>query len=223
MKLKLLLASVALSTSLAVTGAANAAVFLTTTAGSTSAIAPTTIDFSTPFAGIGSFTGDFAVFNSSPGGVAAQPAGSTLPYGSVGSSQALPYGTAELTLAYATGYFGLLWGSVDSYNKISFFDENHVLLGSKTGSDALNPANGDQGPDGSVYANFTFGANQAKYVLFESGTGAPLVVQAAFEFDNIATVPEASTWAMMILGFLGLGFFGYRKSSKASGTAFRVA
>lgn len=223
MKLRLLLASVALSSSVAMIGAANAAVFLTTTAGPTSAVAPTTIDFSAPFGGIGSFTGDFAIFNSSPGGVAAQPSGSALPYGSVGSSQALPYGTAELTLAYATGYFGLLWGSVDSYNKISFYDAAHNLIGSKTGSDALNPANGNQGPGGSVYANFTFGSDQAKYVLFESGNGTPLVVQAAFEFDNIATVPEASTWAMMILGFLGLGFFGYRKSSRASGAAFRVA
>ncbi len=30
---------------------------------------------------------------------------------------------------------------------------------------------------------------------------------------EVAAVPEASTWAMMILGFLGLGFLGYRKKS----------
>ena len=29
-------------------------------------------------------------------------------------------------------------------------------------------------------------------------------------------VPEPSTWAMMILGFAGLGFAGYRKSRKAA-------
>jgi PEP-CTERM motif-containing protein len=28
-------------------------------------------------------------------------------------------------------------------------------------------------------------------------------------------VPEPSTWAMMLLGFAGLGFVGYRKSRKA--------
>jgi hypothetical protein len=39
----------------------------------------------------------------------------------------------------------------------------------------------------------------------------------------VAAVPEPSTWAMMILGFLGLGLFGYRKSSKGSGAAFRLA
>jgi hypothetical protein len=31
-----------------------------------------------------------------------------------------------------------------------------------------------------------------------------------------ATAPEPSTWAMMILGFAGLGFAGYRKSRKAA-------
>jgi len=34
-----------------------------------------------------------------------------------------------------------------------------------------------------------------------------------------ATVPEPSTWAMMILGFAGLGFAGYRQSRKAATVA----
>jgi hypothetical protein len=40
---------------------------------------------------------------------------------------------------------------------------------------------------------------------------------------NVAAVPEASTWAMMILGFLGLGFLGYRRSSGSSNPTFRMA
>lgn len=32
--------------------------------------------------------------------------------------------------------------------------------------------------------------------------------------DTIAAVPEPSTWAMMILGFVGLGFMAYRRKSK---------
>ena len=31
-----------------------------------------------------------------------------------------------------------------------------------------------------------------------------------------ASTPEASTWAMMVLGFAGLGFAGYRKARKAA-------
>ena len=32
-------------------------------------------------------------------------------------------------------------------------------------------------------------------------------------------VPEPSTWAMMLLGFVGLGFADYQKSRKATSTA----
>jgi PEP-CTERM motif-containing protein len=39
-----------------------------------------------------------------------------------------------------------------------------------------------------------------------------------FAVDNIAlgvaAVPEPSTWAMMILGFAGIGFMTYRRKSK---------
>jgi hypothetical protein len=40
---------------------------------------------------------------------------------------------------------------------------------------------------------------------------------------TVSGVPEPATWFMMILGFLGLGFVGYRKSSKAPRSAFRFA
>jgi len=37
---------------------------------------------------------------------------------------------------------------------------------------------------------------------------------------SVAAVPEPSTWAMMILGFCGMGFMAYRRRSQ---TTFRVA
>jgi hypothetical protein len=39
-------------------------------------------------------------------------------------------------------------------------------------------------------------------------------------FQSVAAVPEPSTWAMMILGFCGLGFMAYRRKSEGS---FRLA
>jgi hypothetical protein len=207
--------------SFALFNSANATVILSVTSGPTSPSAATAIDFESSFAGVGSFTGDFGTFTTNVSGVAAAPfpTGGSTTYGSVGSSVAPIYGSAELTLVNVASYFGLYWGSVDTYNTIAFYDAAHNLLGSKTGIDVLSPANGYQGTGGSAYANFTFGPGQSvKYVDFTS-------TSAAFEFDNIAVkgVPEASTWAMMILGFLGLGFLGYRKSSKSTGSAFRMA
>jgi hypothetical protein len=31
---------------------------------------------------------------------------------------------------------------------------------------------------------------------------------------EVAAVPEPATWAMMILGFAGVGFIAYRRTSK---------
>jgi hypothetical protein len=46
-------------------------------------------------------------------------------------------------------------------------------------------------------------------------------VSGSGTFDIAAAVPEPSTWAMMILGFLGLGFMAYRR--KRTSTALSVA
>ena len=35
-----------------------------------------------------------------------------------------------------------------------------------------------------------------------------------FDPQEVAAVPEPSTWAMMILGFLGLGFMAARRKGK---------
>lgn len=44
--------------------------------------------------------------------------------------------------------------------------------------------------------------------------GAEIAVYGA-----VAAVPEPSTWAMMLLGFVGVSFMGYRGSHKDQGLA----
>jgi MYXO-CTERM domain-containing protein len=42
-----------------------------------------------------------------------------------------------------------------------------------------------------------------------------------FSYDfsfNVGVVPEASTWAMMLLGFAGLGFARYRRAETGNAT-----
>jgi hypothetical protein len=45
------------------------------------------------------------------------------------------------------------------------------------------------------------------------GTPAP-TFNMAFSLQGVSAVPEPATWAMMILGFAGVGFMAYRRKSK---------
>ena len=64
-------------------------------------------------------------------------------------------------------------------------------------------------------------------IALDDSGGAPadadyddLVIKFTISGDGVAAVPEASTWAMMLLGFAGIGFLAYRRKPKA---AFRLA
>jgi hypothetical protein len=61
----------------------------------------------------------------------------------------------------------------------------------------------------------------APFILdYVEGNGAPSVLQLSVEGSFTTSVPEPSTWAMMILGFCGVGFMAYRSKNKHS---FRFA
>jgi hypothetical protein len=117
-----------------------------------------------------------------------------------------------------TNSIGLYWGSVDPTNSITFFN-GATNVGSITGTQ-LSPllADGSQVSFTSNRFVTLSDADAFNRIVVTSG-------QNSFEFDSFVApaVPEASTWAMMILGFLGMGFLGYRKSSKSPGAAFRMA
>ena len=59
------------------------------------------------------------------------------------------------------------------------------------------------------YMNVYYDANLSHYELNLSNSGVNGV-----DFVLTAAVPEPSTWAMMILGFFGLGFIAYRRRNK---------
>jgi hypothetical protein len=50
------------------------------------------------------------------------------------------------------------------------------------------------------------------YYVFDNGGGIALNVQ------SVAAVPEASTWAMILLGFAGIGVMSYRRRKTALAT-----
>jgi hypothetical protein len=65
-----------------------------------------------------------------------------------------------------------------------------------------------------VLQTMDFKATSASEVLnfMAIGTGAPPV--ALLADVSLTAVPEPATWAMLVLGFAGLGFAGYRRAKK---------
>jgi hypothetical protein len=106
-------------------------------------------------------------------------------------------------LYFAT--FSLYMGSPDTYNHVSFRLYNgNTLLQTLSGDDIWNGGenedNGDQQWGRRIY--YDMGDSKVTKIEFQS-TGN------SFEFDGLAattaTIPEPSTWTMMILGFGAAG------------------
>ena len=64
------------------------------------------------------------------------------------------------------------------------------------------------------------GAIAGSYYLEVTGTAPSADLNFSGDITTVAAVPEPATWAMMMLGFLGVGFVAYRRRSGAS---FRLA
>ena len=155
-----------------------------------------------------SFSGSGLIFNASNGN-SAQPL-----YDHTNYLTILGGGSETLGFSQPRRRFGLYIGSLDTYNSIEFlnngmsvatFDGNAIVAGA--GVLAGLAANGGQSSDASNrFVSFAFSAAQSfDTVILRSASNS-------FEVDNISAVPEPSTWAMMLVGFLGLGFVVSRKS-----------
>ncbi len=112
-------------------------------------------------------------------------------------------------VGFKYNYLGLWWGSVDTYNTLSFYYDN-TLVASVTGSQATTPnaANGNQSaPSTNLYVNVL------GLPWFNSFTMTS--TQYAFEADNITVgvVPEPTTMLLLGLGLVGVA--GIRRKFKS--------
>jgi hypothetical protein len=130
--------------------------------------------------------------------------------------------------------------AADNYSAFTAVDA--TLSGGGYGTDHLNwiwdPSTNFNNNGGSVYGNFLMdGSISGGYTYFDTisinysnpshpvfdTTGSTLSASGgnninysdAFVSGSISSVPETSTWLMMLAGFAGLGFLGYRRNATA--------
>ncbi len=80
---------------------------------------------------------------------------------------------------------------------------------------------GTPGEFTSVYDALGGSTASHEFYLLSGGPGG--ITGTSYASDVSAAVPEPSTWAMMILGFAGVGFMAYRRSCKDQGLALAAA
>lgn len=114
---------------------------------------------------------------------------------------------AELSFSAGTTYVGFLWGSVDTYNTVTFYDGATVIASFVGGPGGLGAGEVPLGDGNQAVAQYlNFWAPSITRVTFASSANA-------FEIDNVSAVPEPGTYALMLAGLAAVGFVARRRSA----------
>lgn len=179
----------------------------------TQVVGATTVNFNNGTCG--AYTncyGNGALVTGSSSGHYASPYGINSRYLTVAYSSSV--GSVTLTTPGDYNYFGLYWGSLDTYNSIAFYNGGSLIGGFDGGDIFPLLANGGQTSWASNrYVNFFFtGGSLFDRIVLTS-------TNYAFESDNHAfgnirkSVPEPATMALFGLGLMGLGVTTRRRKA----------
>jgi hypothetical protein len=159
----------------------------------------------TDFATLAGDTGNAELFTGSDPDAAAPALSSTTR--DTASYLVVEGGESETLVLPAAWHVDIYVGSLDPYNTISFGGPGAV---SYTGGDLATLTHAiDDGDQQSGSSNGLFAFSFAAPVTSVTFTSS----QNSLEVASVSSaVPEPSTWAMMLLGFAGLGYAAYRKT-----------
>ena len=153
----------------------------------------------------GTLSGSAAEENTSVVGKFAQPAGDATGFLTVSYPSAS--GAVNLIFTNPQNYFGLYWGSMDSYNSVTFL-ENNDLIATYSGTNIATltglVADGDrQSASSNRYIEFSFDAGFYGHVILSTTTYGFEVDNIAFD-DPASPVPEPSTLYVFGASLCGL-------------------
>ena len=94
-----------------------------------------------------------------------------------------------------------------------YYDANNVLLG---GAFHPIPVQTSSSP---FFFGFESTENEIKYIRIKPSSGPFITTLDNFTTEILTPVPEPSTWAMMILGYAGVGYMAYRRGRARAPTA----
>ncbi|MDA3919477.1 MAG: PEP-CTERM sorting domain-containing protein [Salinisphaera sp.] len=167
----------------------------------------TTVNFNNGACGFASCNGNFHIVSGAKRSHYAAPNRDTTKYLAVPNDNSRRT-SATFTLGTTANYFGLLWGSIDSYNTLDFLS-NGSSVASYTGTDIRSLAG-----TGNTFVNFFQLPNFDAVKLSSSSY--------AFETDNMAyalAVPAPGNLALFglaVLGLFGAGVFRRRLPGRHS-------
>ncbi len=136
------------------------------------------------------------LINNAATGVEITINGVTQSIGSLSSSQALNYHSGNQSHVQHEAYHGTEY-------------TQYITMGQ------TDNVNGSLPLDLTAPYDFS-GPNGTGFFRFEGGTLALFTPTRVTSVEIAAAVPEPSTWAMMILGFAGIGFMAYRRRNQVA-------
>lgn len=120
-------------------------------------------------------------------------------------------GTETATFSTPQDSLSLYWGEISANNSVHITIDGFTISGAMLTALGPSDTGSASDPNDNELVTLTGFPTPFESVLFSAGNGAPFNFALDAPNPDAAPTPEASTWAMMLMGFLGMGFVAYRK------------